>query len=96
MGILVAGATEDARAASDLSVPLKVLPAGRPKVCAWSSPPCLGGGGDENVDYNFHSPADTNASIVGSHFWVRICSYLVQGKPRIPLLITAGHGHWQL
>ena len=36
------------------------------------SPLCLGGGGPENVDYNFHSPADTNASIVGSHFWVYV------------------------
>ena len=32
---------------------------------------------DENkcqitVDYNFHSPADTNASTVGSHFWVYV------------------------
>ena len=26
----------------------------------------------EDVDYNFHYPADTNASIVGSHFWVYV------------------------
>ena len=28
--------------------------------------------GTENVDYHFHSPTDTNASIVGSHFWVYV------------------------
>ena len=32
----------------------------------WIKPPT------ENVDYDFHSPADTNASIVGSHFWVYV------------------------
>ena len=36
------------------------------------SPPCLGGEGAENVDYNFHSPTDTNVSIVGSHVWVHV------------------------
>ena len=29
-------------------------------------------GGAENVDHNFHSPTDTNVSIVGSHVWVHV------------------------
>ena len=37
-----------------------------------NSPPCLGGGRAENVDYNFRSPTDTNVSIVGSHVWVHV------------------------
>ena len=44
------------------------------------SPPCLGGGGAENADYNFHSRADTHASIVGSHFWVHVLQLPLAGQ----------------
>ena len=43
-------------------------------VCFLGLKRCLGGRGAENVDYNFHfhSPTDTNVSIVGSHVWVHV------------------------
>ena len=60
------------RALSEVGRACKILNGLQCRVVASDSPPCLGEGGVENVDYNSHSPADTNASIVGSHFWVYV------------------------